>query len=448
MGSELCSNGGGRHRGRHDHRACMPPLRRFDISRRLLIGAVLLLGLILTVIGTLALMLRPAALQARIERSVRAATGLVLHIDGEVRWQIWPYPKLTIGAARVERAAANAGTGSARISAAPLAAWRILSAAARWSPLLRGELRLDTLTIDGVALTLVRDAQGTIHWPAIAPAATTAAAADRAGPGRAIAIGHLAVDNGVIRLLNGRGAPIASVDGFGMQAGVDYDPAAGRLRLAHPVVRAIAHGGTLAAGGLRIALDAPALAIQHKPLRLESPRLHASIGTLEARLRFDGPVDLATPAGAGDLRIATASLRQLALEFGTELPPTRDPAVFGPLELQVRWRTDAAGVALDGLIAKLDGNRYAGSASVPAGGPAAGQPARFALQGDTLDLRRYLRPEDQPGEPFTLPVDWLRAQHVEGVLELGQAHVGVGVLHGVKIRVLDQAPATAARTRQ
>jgi len=112
--------------------------------------------------------------------------------------------------------------------------------------------------------------------------------------------------------------------------------------------------------------------------------------------------------------------------------------VFGPFEFTTTWRADAAGIDMDPLVVKLDRNAFKGSASVPAGGPAAGHPARFALKGDTLDLRRYLRPKDKPGEPFTLPVEWLRAQHVEGVLELKEAHAIVGVLHGVKIKVLDQ----------
>ena len=425
----------------------MSPLRR-----GLLVGGGLLLALILVVVVTLAVMLRPAALKGRIEREVHEATGLNLHIEGEVQWQAWPEPRLSIGAARVEAAAPAAGAGetgapvpgAAGAPTAPLAQWRILSAAARWSPLLHGKARLETLTVDGVALTLVRGADGAIHWPKIASQAPPGAGG-KIEPGRPIAIGHLAVNDGVVRVLSAGnaatapGATIVSLEGFTAQAGIDYDPAAGTLRLAQPAARAVAHGGTIEPDGLRIVLDAPELTLHEAPLRLEARQLHAWIGKLEALVHLDGPADLATPAASGELLIAAGSLRRFALALGAELPPTRDPAVFGPLELQAKWRADAAGYALDPLSVKLDGNSYAGSASVAAGGPSAGHPARFALKGDALDLRRYLRPKDQPGEPFTLPVEWLRAQHVEGVLELKEAHAIVGVLHGVKIRVLDQA---------
>ena len=162
-------------------------------------------------------------------------------------------------------------------------------------------------------------------------------------------------------------------------------------------------------------------------------------------------------AGAGRAR-AAAGLRGAARRFTgsyetgsftpdfpvvswiADRPPPVD-AVTWRLRVEGAWETlEAAGARLDPLRLRLDGGEYRGSARVPAGGPAAGRPARFDLQGGKLDLRRYLRPKEQPGEPFTLPVEWLRAQHLEGVLELEEAHAVVGVLQGVRITVLDQAP--------
>lgn len=424
------------------------------LKRALLIGGGLLLALILVVAVTLGMLLRPASLKGRIERALREATGLVLHIDGELQWQAWPAPKVRIGAARVEAAGAT-----------PLAQWQVLSAEAQWRPLLHGELQLDSLALDGVAVTLVRGADGAIQWPKIQPAAiatSAATSADRgAGSGaapesaRAISIGHLSIRNAVVRVVAAAaagaaaaapgaataapGATLASLDGLAFQAGVDYDPAAGRLRLAQPAALTVIHGGTLQPNGLRLVFDAPAVTLETSPLTLETRLVHVWLGRLEAAVRFDGPVDLDARTGSGEITLATSSVRAFSAALGAELPPTRDPGAFGPFTLQATWRADAAGLALDPLDVNLDGGNYQGRASVPAGGPTAGHPARFALKGGTLDLRRYLRPQDKPGEPFTLPVEWLRAQHVEGVLELEQAHAIVGVLHGVKITVLDQA---------
>jgi hypothetical protein len=435
------------------------------LRRALLIGGGLLLALILVVAVTLGMLLRPASLKGRIERALREATGLVLHIDGELQWQAWPAPRVRIGAARVEAP----GT-------APLAQWQVLTAEAQWRPLLHGELQLDSLTLDGVAVTLVRGADGAIQWPKIQPAAiasataTATATATGAGAGagaageaaRPISIGHLSIRNAVVRVVAAGGggvaaaapgagtvapgaataAPgttLASLDGLAFQAGVDYDPAAGTLRLAQPAALTVIHGGTLQPDGLRFVFDAPTVTLRVTPLTLETKLVHFWLGKLEAAVRFDGPVDLDARTGSGEITLATPSVRALSAALGAELPPTRDPGVFGPFTLQATWRADAAGLALDPLDVNLDGGNYKGRASVPAGGPAAGHPARFALKGGTLDLRRYLRPQDKPGDPFTLPVEWLRAQHVEGVLELEQAHAIVGVLHGVKIKVLDQA---------
>jgi uncharacterized protein involved in outer membrane biogenesis len=110
--------------------------------RWLLIVSGILVALLVAIAITLAVLLRPASLKARIEREVRAATGFVLHLDGEVQWQAWPEPKLTLGAARVE---APGTGGAATAGAAPLAQWRLLAAEAHWRPLLHGERRLSSL---------------------------------------------------------------------------------------------------------------------------------------------------------------------------------------------------------------------------------------------------------------------------------------------------------------
>ncbi len=397
--------------------------------RGLLIGGGIVLLLILLAIATLGVMLRPAALKGRVEKAVHEATGLALRIDGEVRWHAWPEPKVTIGAARLETAVA--GT-------APLAQWQLLAVEARWSPLLHGEAKLESLTLDGLALTLVRGADGALHWPRLEPAAGAPAEAGAAATPRALSIAQLSVRHGAVRVV-GEGAA-AALEGLELQAGVHYDPAAGTLRLTQPTAHAVARGGTLQTDGLRLALDAPAIAVRFSPRHLEASRLHVRFGELEAVARLDGLLDLETPAGRGELTLAMPSLRAFTASLGAELPPTRDAEVFGALELHAAWRVEAAGARLDPLRLRLDGGEYRGSARVPAGGPAAGRPARFDLQGGKLDLRRYLRPKEQPGEPFTLPVEWLRAQHLEGVLELEEAHAVVGVLQGVRITVLDQAP--------
>ena len=86
----------------------------------------------------------------------------------------------------------------------------------------------------------------------------------------------------------------------------------------------------------------------------------------------------------------------------------------------------------------MDGNEFTGTASAPSAGPAPGQPLRFALAGERLDLDRYLRPQDQPGEPFELPVAWLRTLHVEGDLRLKEARLAGATARGVRLRVIDR----------
>ncbi len=408
--------------------------------RRWLIGIlVVVVALLLALVALLAVELSPGRLKPRIERQVRAATGLVLHLDGDLAWHAWPLLRVSTGAARVLLPEEAAGAGAA----APFARWHAFEATAQWRPLLHGELTIESLKLNGLELALHRGAGGAIVWPKIEAAgaagggATGGGAAAKAGQGSRLGtatLGRLELADAALSIAGAEGAAGVRLDALRFQSAVEFDAATGTLRLREVALRGTAHAAPLPPAGVAVALAAPQLVLHQQPLRLEPAALQAWVAGLALDVRLDGMADLATPAAAGQLHAAAPSVRELARALGVELPPTRDAGVFGAMDLATTWRVDAGAVVLDPLRVQMDGTAFTGNARAPLSGD---QPAQFTLAGERLDLDRYLRPKDQPGEPFELPVATLRALRVDGVLQLKQARLAGNTLRGVRLTLID-----------
>jgi hypothetical protein len=438
--------------------------------RRWLIGVLLaVLALPLLLVAWLAFQLSPGRLKPRLERQLQDTTGLVLRIDGDLEWHAWPLLRVSVGEARVMApgagpAAAAGGAGGAGAAAAPFARWRRLEAVAQWQPLLHGVWSIEGLKLAGLEVALQRGPDGAIAWPKLK--AASAAAAGAAKPAREIGtvtLGRVELIDAAVRVEGaaGAGGEALALEALRLQSGVEFDSATGTLKLRDFALRGTAHAAPLPPAGVPVALSASQLVLQQAPLRVEPTVVTARIGGLEGlgiAAHLDEVADLTAPSAAGRLELETPSVRAFAQRLGVELPPTRDATVFGPMALATTWRLNAQGVVLDPLRAEMDGNVLTGSARVPpgwapgaSGQPADSQsaasqaaarpPARFELAGDRVDFDRYLRPKDQPGEPFELPVERLRALHIEGEVRLKEARLLGNRLRGVRLRVIDKVGA-------
>jgi AsmA protein len=393
--------------------------------RRWLIGIlVVVVALPLALVALVAFQLAPGRLRPRIERLVLDATGAELHIDGALEWDAWPDIRVSTGAVRVLVPGAQ-----------PLARWRALEATAHWRPLLESRIRIESLTVDGLEVVLHRGADGAIEWPKIEAAGAAAAGDGAAGDDLGTAtLARLELVDATLRIEDAKRG--VALDGLQFRSGVEIDTATGVLRLHDVTLRGTAHAAPLPAAGVPVALSTTQLTLRPRPLQLEAAPLTAQAAGLAVDLRLDGAADVAAPAAAGRLHAAAPSARELARALGVELPPTRDAGVFGPMEIEAVFRVDADAFVLDPLRAQLDGSTFTGTARAPLAGD---QPAQFTLAGERLDLDRYLRPKDQPGEPFELPVALLRALRIEGELTLKEARLAGATARGVRLKVIDHA---------
>lgn len=407
--------------------------------RRWLLGGLAVLVLLpLLAVLLLYWLFDPDGIKPRLERVLAESAGITLQLDGPLHW-------------RAERDAFVFTTGTARATRPGVfsARWQAFGTRLPWATVLREGRLIEEVSFDALELTILAGEAQAVQTPpgpapaAAAPAPPAPVAAQAPAPAPAGApwrIAHFALRAATIRL-GVASAPesLTRIEQLQARAALTVDPASGRIGAENLEVRGLVHRAPLPPAGARLHLAVLRLVLDPAAPSVEAPAIDAELAQLRARLRLAGPLDLAAPAGTGTLALETASLRELAAGLGAALPPTRDASVFGAVAVTADWRLAAAGLRLEPLGIRADGHAFTGSMSVPFA-PDAG-PVRFELAGDRLDLDRYLRPRDQPGEPFELPLEALRAARVEGVLRLREARLAGATLQDVRLRVHDRRPA-------
>lgn len=127
---------------------------------RWLLVVLLLLAVLLVAAAVVAVWLfDPNEYRERIASEVRDQTGLELVLEGDISLSLFPWVGVEIDRARVEN---PEGYGPE-----PLAAVEALEVHARLLPLLRSQVHLRRIRLDGVALNLVRDEQGRGNWEVV-----------------------------------------------------------------------------------------------------------------------------------------------------------------------------------------------------------------------------------------------------------------------------------------
>lgn len=285
--------------------------------------------------------------RARLSAEVLRHTGRELRIDGELGLSIYPW--LGIEAGRLALADAP-GFGDG-----PLARIARLEARARLVPLLRGELEIDRIVIDGLELKLVRAADGRSNWSATPDEAGTATDDARREP-RTL--------GAVVFALGGVDIRSASLTWSDLQAGMHY----------------ALHDLDLQTGEIR-----PGIAV---PLALAFTLSSADTPSAPATRRTR--VELHTQARLDPAR-ETLNLSELTLQLVAEAADLPG----GRLAASLRADVDATTTLVEfrRLSAVLDDTRIEGSLAIT---DLARRALRFDLSADGIDLDRYLPPGQRP----------------------------------------------------
>ena len=407
-----------------------------------------------------------------IQNQTKKHTGRDLTIAGDLNPSVFPWVGVSIGDIQL----ANAdGFGSS-----PFAKMGGADVKVELLPLLKKQVNVRTVELQGLTLDLQRSADGTTNWDDLvksSSATTTTESGDTTTEveGDSAAIAALAV--GGIEISN------ANVSWTDVQAGTDarltnFNLKTGAIELAKPFDLSTDFGlssnsmglsaDVTGAGEVMIDLDNQTYSLNGLKLTTNARGEGLPDGKLDSTLSanimaklaeqkvtvqelsldalgliLSGNVDIANldtqPAVSGQLSSNEFSPLDLFASLGMQAPVTADPGVLKKASLSLALDASPASATLNDLTIKLDDTTFSGNASVPSLAGAI-PPLRFKFGVDAIDIDRYLPPVvegavEESGtaastgpaasgdEPIALPLEMMRQLDVEGEFSVGSVKV-------------------------
>jgi len=433
--------------------------------KRILLGLVAMVVLLVAVVAGALALVDTAALKRVVEQQVEANTGRELVIEGELGISLFPWIGFELGSARL----ANAAGFDER----PFAALERAELRVRLLPLLRREVAVDRVVLHGLALNLARDAAGQGNWEDLVPAEggavetepEPAPAGTGEGPGFRLRIEGIELRGAnlawrdaasgqqvIVRDLDLETGPLAAGQptpvslsvtleasdapsvAMALETDATLEPTGPRLRLANLRIDLDARGDMLPGGAASASIGGDLDAdIASGIVRVEPLRLQA-LGVIDARGRITAKTGGEAPELSGHIELAEFSPRELADALGADMPAGLDATALQHADAALAFSAAGQTVRVDDLRLRLDDTRVNGSAELRGGSD---PEAALRLQVDRIDIDRYLPAgadtADGPdgagagaaaGDPVaSLPLESMRGKRASAVVGVGRLSV-------------------------
>lgn len=324
-------------------------------------------------------------LEATLVELVNGNVDATLAIDGGVKLSLWPTLALAADGVRL-RTPAGAGED--------VATARLLRLGVALLPLLRNELQVSELVLDGLTLNAACDANATCNWAALAGTGQQAPPPADVAAGGATApmllnIARIRVRDSTLVYTDREAGARYELAGLALD-GEDINMDGRPFRLEG--------GATLTLGAerreLKIALELPATAIDLNARTLAAPalKLAASGMELDAAVNADWSQPGAATA-SGTLDLKKLDLPALLQTLGTALPPAVNAAPLADITLGSRFAWAGDTLSLDELKLRAGSFSGAGSAKLGLGGATR---IEATISSPELDLDYFLPPPQVP----------------------------------------------------
>ena len=349
----------------------------------ILVGIVV--ALVALAIIALVVFVDPNRYRDDIIGAVKTHTGRDLQIEGKLKLSVFPWLGLETGALQLANAQGFGKEPFARVESAGVQV-QVL-------PLLRKQIVVEAIRLEGLALNLARDKQGHTNWQDMVPDTTDKKAAPPKQPGAAgaaaLAVNKIEVRNANVVWDDQQSGAHYAVRGLDLTSANILGSAPAPIKLAFdletgkPPLRN------------RVALDARANVDLAKQA-LNVPELMLNAGPLTLKGNVTGTQLQTAPKFNGRLEVARFNARDLLKQLGIAYAPA-DPKALTSVGLSTRYNATTKSVALSELALTLDDTRMSGSASLASFTPLA---PRFDLAIDRLDIDRYLpsTPKETKGD--------------------------------------------------
>lgn len=465
-------------------------MRKFLKITGITLAAIVLL--LAAGLSAAALLFDPNDYRDQIASAVSEQTGRDFRIEGELSLSLFPWLAIDAGAMELSNAEGFTDDG-------PFARFEHAAVGIELLPLLlRREVVLDEVTLEGLTLNLAVDAQGNNNWSDLAQASASAEApqAPEAPPegSEQMPIQSLAISG-----INIQDAALTYRDAV---AGTTHRIEAihlgtGRVELGQPtafdlsaryVSDAPALNATFELSSV-IHADVETMAVEMRELALNLAAEGASIpqgeqkasltGTLSyngeaGTLQFaDGRLQAAgvmadlnlsgkglaggQPSFSGTLKTETFSPRSVAERLAIALPDSSDDKVLQSASADMRFEASTSSARIPQITVKLDDTTAQGNAGVTDFGS---QRIVFDLALDALNVDRYLpeqaqvkettgedAPEGSSGSinDMVIPVEMLEGLNAKGTLTIGELVAQGMTMRNVKLAI--DAPVGQAKVQ-
>jgi AsmA protein len=386
------------------------------------------LGLLLIIVAlgfALTHLFDPNDYKDEIRQLARDKANVELTLKGDIGWSLFPWLGLEL---------TDASLASLSTPDQPFADLRLLGLSVRVLPLLRKEVQMSDIRIDGLNLNLQRDEKGHSNWEDVGKptnAATANTPTDNSAPadspatepgessqalkldidslivngaridyhdtqkGQQFSAESIQLTTGAIR--EGAGIPIKLSAFFGLnkpvlrarselQGELRFDRALKRYQLEDAKFSGEVSGEPFAGQTLtysvqgQLLVDLAAQVAEWNGLKLSANQLRV-LGELKIR-------DLdKQPKLSGGLSIAPLNLREFLTTIGQTLPAMNDEKTLSQFELVTRLSGSDTSLTFEELTLKLDDSTFTGQLAIA---DFAKQALRVQLKGDQLNLDRYL----------------------------------------------------------
>ncbi|NMG03972.1 AsmA family protein [Azoarcus taiwanensis] len=383
-------------------------------------------GLILLVVGLgaayLALVFDPNTYRDRLAAEVERQTGRELVIGGDIGLSLFPWLGVELAEVSLGDAPGFGDTPFVRVGQ--------VQARARILPLLRGEVDVDRVVLEGLELKLARDAEGRPNWADLVSDTSEDDTHRRGRDGLAAGAGVFAIGGVEVRSARliwedaqaGVRHELSGLDLVtdAIRPGVPFDTALGfDLALDEPALR----GRFDLAGRLTVWPDRERLQVAGLDIRFDGAGDSLPGGRKQLALRSDVALDLASdslalsglvlevlglrlegslngkdlsanPSVSGRLSAPRFDPKAVIRALGEAAPVTSDASALTSAGLSLALEASSQSLMLHDIDLQLDDSRLRGEAGLV---DLSKQSVRFDLALDAIDLDRYLPPDAPEG---------------------------------------------------
>jgi AsmA protein len=384
--------------------------------------AAIVIGVLVAIVVVaaiaLTLLIDPNRYRDDIVRAVKQQTGRDLRIDGKLSLSFFPW----IGLETKRLSLSNApGFGSE-----PFAMVESSTTKVELLPLLRKQVVVDAVRLNGLRLHLARNAKGATNWDDLtkqtgekpAPKAPSKQGGGAGAMLAAFTINTFQVRNSEFTWQDAVANTQYAVRGLDLTSGDLLGAKPAPLKLAFdlesksPPIRE------------RVQLDAK-LNFDPEKESLDVPELSLALGDLRLQARLSASKVLSAPRFSGNVEVPAFDARSLLKRLGVEYKPVGDDALR-KVALSTNLRYDAKSATLSDLRVTLDGAQLTGNVAVQNRSAPA---YRFNLALNDIDVDRYLPAAEKPAnnnrtekgkaEAVVIPLALLRETDADGELRIG-----------------------------